>query len=493
MGLGDGGADGLLARLDDDGARRGRGDVAQDLRRRLGARVVGGDDHAAGQPGRDRAHLRPLAAVAVAAAAEHADQLAAARLRQGLQCRQRLVQRIRRVGVVHHHLRQLAAVADALHAAGHRRHGGQCARHVGQRMPLGAQRAGHAQQVGGVVVADQAGLHRDGLGALVQHEGQALAGVVQAAGGQPRVGPLDAGGPDVQPAQLGRQRVALGVVEVDHCGAQAREAEQRPLGRPVGVHGAVVVEVVLREVGEHRHPHAAAGQPALVQANAAGLDGAGLEALVAHAGEGRLQQHGVGRGQAVVVQPRRLADAQRADHAAALAQLRLGLGDPPGRRGLAVGAGDGDDVQRVGGLAEEGRGDLAGAGLQAGQRRDAGIGEAEALDIGVFHQAGGGAGGERGGDVLAAVAGITGPGDEGVTRLHLAAVGAQRAGAPFGQPAGRGLGRLQSRQHQKLSSTGTAFWLATIWLFTSRSGATPSRRSVCAVTWLNTGPATLPP
>ena len=42
----------------------------------LAARVVGGDDRDVGELGRDPAHLRPLAAVAVAAAAEDADHAA---------------------------------------------------------------------------------------------------------------------------------------------------------------------------------------------------------------------------------------------------------------------------------------------------------------------------------------------------------------------------------------------------------------------------------
>ena len=40
----------------------------------LGARVVGGDDRDVGEPVGDRAHQRALVAVAVAAAAEDADQ-----------------------------------------------------------------------------------------------------------------------------------------------------------------------------------------------------------------------------------------------------------------------------------------------------------------------------------------------------------------------------------------------------------------------------------
>ena len=49
---------------------------------RLAARVVAGDDHAVGQPAATAPISGRLAGVAVAAAAEHAPQLAAARLRQ---------------------------------------------------------------------------------------------------------------------------------------------------------------------------------------------------------------------------------------------------------------------------------------------------------------------------------------------------------------------------------------------------------------------------
>ncbi len=52
-------------------------DRARDCRRVLGARVVAGDDDAVGERRRDTPHLRPLAGVAIAAASEHADELAA--------------------------------------------------------------------------------------------------------------------------------------------------------------------------------------------------------------------------------------------------------------------------------------------------------------------------------------------------------------------------------------------------------------------------------
>ena len=96
-------------------------DVGQDLLGRLVARVVAGDDHAIGQARGDGAHLRTLGTVAIAAAAKGAQQPAATRLRQRAQGLQRLFQCIRRVGVINDQLRQLAAIADPLHAARHRR------------------------------------------------------------------------------------------------------------------------------------------------------------------------------------------------------------------------------------------------------------------------------------------------------------------------------------------------------------------------------------
>ena len=62
---------------------------------------------------------------------------------------------------------------------------------------------------------------------------------------------------------------------------------------------------------------------------------------------------------------RRHADAQRADEAGAPAQQVQRLRRPPRGRRLAVGAGGGDDLERLAGLVEERRGDLAGGGLHA--------------------------------------------------------------------------------------------------------------------------------
>ena len=63
----------------------------------FGAGVVVGDDGAVGKAGRQFAHHRALAPVAVAAAAEHHDQLP---LRMGAECPQHRFQRVGGVGVI---------------------------------------------------------------------------------------------------------------------------------------------------------------------------------------------------------------------------------------------------------------------------------------------------------------------------------------------------------------------------------------------------------
>ena len=82
------------------------------------ARVVGGHDRHVGEPPRHRAHLGALAAVAVAAAAEHHDQPPAA---DELARRpQHVLERVGRVGVVDEHREGLAAL-DGSKPPGHAR------------------------------------------------------------------------------------------------------------------------------------------------------------------------------------------------------------------------------------------------------------------------------------------------------------------------------------------------------------------------------------
>ena len=91
---------------------------------------------------------------------------------------------------------------------------------------------------------------------------------------EPRRRALCRDGPEVDRGEIDRrcQVDALRVVEVDDRGAQIRPGEELRLGLPVGLHVAVVVEVVLREVGEHRDRDARAGEAVLGDADRRGLD-----------------------------------------------------------------------------------------------------------------------------------------------------------------------------------------------------------------------------
>ena len=113
-----------------------------------------------------------------------------------------------------------------------------------------------------------------------------------------------------------RQLGAAHIVHVQHRRAQARPLEQLRLGVPVRLHRAVVVQVVLGEVGEDRDPHPGAVEAPLDDADRRRLDGAGGEPLVGEPAELRLQQDRVGRREAGELHMGRTARAQRADQAA---------------------------------------------------------------------------------------------------------------------------------------------------------------------------------
>ena len=85
--------------LDQDALRllQARDDAGDDGIAVLGARVVVGHDDDIGETLGDLAHHRTLARVAIAAAAEHTDQLAGAMTAGGAQ---RLLERVRRMCVV---------------------------------------------------------------------------------------------------------------------------------------------------------------------------------------------------------------------------------------------------------------------------------------------------------------------------------------------------------------------------------------------------------
>ena len=316
---------------------------------------------------------------------------------------------------------------------------------------------------------------------------------------QPRRSLATRTGPQVQVGsrlKFGRQCRAPGVVDVDHRSLQPGPVKQGALGSPVDLHAAVVVQVILREIGEHGHTDAGAGQPVFGQTDGRRLDRGMVPTALGKVPERALQQHRVGRGHAGAFELWRATGAQRADQATRTACLRQGLRQPPGTRGLAVGAGHSQHGQVFARALVPGVGDRTGQRLE---RRHAGqaawvlariLRQQRSPGVGTFgfEQAGARTLRQRGLQVLASVGGGTGPGDEGIPRTDLAAVGAQIARDALAQPA-RHQDRVVQGRHQNDSSTA----LATICGLTAMSGCTPSRRSVCCTVSLKTGAATSPP
>jgi hypothetical protein len=345
------------AAIDVDVERVGhrRQDRVEDGPRIFGARVVAGHHRQVGL-GRDRrAHLGPLGGIAIAAAAEHADQPATG---QRPQRGQHVVERVRGVRVVDQDV-EAGGVGHPLDAAGHAGQRLDAARDRGVRQPERLTDAHRQRDVGDVVVADQRvrpdgqlaarGLHAGGDAgdrrALLDYpDRRAALRLVERALGRRHVqhGPRLRGG--------GGRRAhgdAGGIVDVDHRDAGPRQlaAEQQLLGLGVLLHRAVEVEVILRQVGERADRELDAGQAVHRQRRRRHLHHHVGHAIGDHPGERLVQHLGRRRGVRRVVALAAPAVVDRADHArlvAGGAQHRL---DQVRGRGLAVGAGDADQRQ----------------------------------------------------------------------------------------------------------------------------------------------------
>ena len=157
-----------------------------------------------------------------------------------------------------------------------------------------------------------------------------------------------------------QQLAAEAVARVDHGPAESRRAEQSRLRVAVGLQRAVVVEVVARQVGEHRGVEAHAVDPALVERMRGHLEPERLRAGVARLGEPPVHAHAVGRRQSRVAQRARTAEAERAEVGAAAPEQVGRLREQLGAGGLAVRAGEPDHLEFRGRLPEEAVGDGAG-------------------------------------------------------------------------------------------------------------------------------------
>ena len=138
---------------------------------------------------------------------------------------------------------------------------------------------------------------------------------------QPRPGSLgQRHGPNIQrtASQFFGQQRTFGIVDIHHRRLQTRPRKQHAFGSPVGVHVAVVIQMVLREIGKDRHRHLRTAQAMLDDTDGRCLDRASAVAFVHKAAKRALQQYRVGRGHTRHIQlMRRDPHPQSAHHRAA--------------------------------------------------------------------------------------------------------------------------------------------------------------------------------
>ncbi len=342
------------------GAHAGE-DVGDDARRVLAPRVVVGDDDVVGELGGDAAHERALAGVTVAAAAEYHAQRAAAVQARGLEG---VRQRVRGVRIVDDRQRRAAAAAEHLHAPARRAAPAERAHRIAQRDLPGEQHREHGERVVDVELAHQAhrelcrapaGLDLDDEAARLRAHAR---GAHEARPGRRR-GLRGAQRRNQRRPGTGGERRAEGVIEVDHPQREVRPGEQARLGRAVVLHGAVVVEVITGEVGEHRGVEAHAVDARLVEGVGGHFHAHALGAQLAQPRQLALQRDRIGSGVQRGRHLRRAPVAERADVGGGAAAVRQRLRQQPRAGGLAVGAGDAGDGERLRRRTEEALGDRA--------------------------------------------------------------------------------------------------------------------------------------
>ncbi|OQA30470.1 MAG: hypothetical protein BWY56_02492 [Acidobacteria bacterium ADurb.Bin340] len=244
------------------------------------------------------------------------------------------------MGVVHHHAEGLAPV-DALQAARSPRE----ARHPRHHLRQGETRLRHrrkrGQQVVGVEASQQGTFHLET--AFRRPQGEA-----GARGRQAQIlGPVVRGrfqGVALHPGSA-QQAPAPGIIGVHQTSVAL--VEEPGLGLEVGLQGAVVVQMVLSEVGKHPHLEAGAVHPAQAQGVAAHLHRHGRIARRGSLAEPAVE-HGAFRGCANGLQGLPPGgQLHRAHQAAAPPHGAQELPDEHGGRGLAVGARDTDQGQAL--------------------------------------------------------------------------------------------------------------------------------------------------
>ena len=308
------------------------------------------------EPGRDLAHQRSLAAVAVAARADHDDQPSGGQRPQRLQrggAPRRACARSRRSPASPGRRRPAPAGREP-------RHRRRCRR---RRLPASSP----ASPVAAIAQSALATLKSPASGTPAgkrSPSGPSTANVAPSGARATSTARQSASLPNAEKVRSGidglvEQPPAVGVVEVDQPAARPLRGEQRRLRREVVLDVRVEVEVVTAQVGERGDVEHHAVDPAHHERVARDLHRAGGDAVLAHHREQRVQVGCLRRGQRGLHVGARDPGADRADHRRRRAgPLEPGLGEPGGR-GLALGAGHGDQREVLGGVAVDPGGQVA--------------------------------------------------------------------------------------------------------------------------------------
>ena len=347
--------------------------------------------------------------------------------------------------------------------------------HAGCVLPGGNGKPGREQRVAGLIGADQR--QADVILLARVRDAQALREPVARHRGEPqRFAPRADGehGAARAPGGGDHLRGVLGIRVDDGNAARGQQLREQPqLGREIGLHGRVIVEVIAAEVGEgcSLQPHAV--EPVLVEAVRGRLEGQVRDALARQLGQSLVQADGVRRGQPAVDAAVGLDEADGAERGGRVAEGRKHLARELRHRRLAAGAGDGDHRCRLGRIEARRHQRQRPAGLRSPEHhhtrgyRDVGshLGEdgGSALGDGFGHEAGPiGLGARNGGEQpawlhLATVRGdaedVDGP--DGRGRRYLRANQGLELHCPSfvvvvrGPSVGRRLGRAPRRPHTR--------------------------------------------
>jgi hypothetical protein len=118
------------------------------------------------------------------------------------------------------------------------------------------------------------------------------------------------------------------ILEVEHGVLESRPAKQLRFRFPIARHGAVIIEVVAREIGEHRHVELDAGDTVLVQAYGRHFHAHRIRSAPQEPCHPRLQPDAVRCGVGEPLEAPGPAAAQRSDHAALAAGVGQRLREP---------------------------------------------------------------------------------------------------------------------------------------------------------------------